>query len=145
MNVRNVGEPTVVPPTHLTDLSVSFEKLCGTENPVRLLMGDFLDSVLSVSTDSATFAFLCNFLSKIRESGQTAFFLLTEDMHDPKKITMVKRFADVVIEYRHSQEDSRHGVETRITDLSRGYYSDWRRNGSSEMDLCIESADSTSF
>jgi hypothetical protein len=145
MNVRNVGEPTVVPPTHLTDLSVSFEKLCGTVNPVRLLMGDFLDSVLSVSTDSATFAFLCNFLSKIRESGQTAFFLLTEDMHDPKKITMVKRFADVVIEYRHSQEDSRHGVETRITDLSRGYYSDWRRNGSSEMDLCIESADSTSF
>jgi hypothetical protein len=145
MNIRNAGEPTVVPPTHLTDLSVSFEKLCGTGEPVRLLIGDFLDSVLSVSTDSATFAFLCNLLSRIRESGQTAFFLLTEDMHDPKKITMVKRFADVVIEYRHSQKDTRHGVETRIIDFSRGNYSDWRRNGSSDMDLCIKSADASLY
>jgi len=144
-NVRNGWEEIVVPPTRLTDLSVSFEKLSGTENPARLLMGDFLDSVLSVSTDSVAFAFLCNLLTKIRESGQTAFFLLTEDMHDPKKITMVKKFADVLIEYRHTEEDSKYGVETRITDLTRGYCSDWQTSSSSHMDPYIEATRTSLF
>lgn len=140
MNVRNEWGPTVVPPTHLTDLSVCFDKLCSTERPVRLLLGDFLDSVLSVSTDSAAFAFLCNLLTRIRESEQTAFFLLNEDMHDTKKITMVKRFADVVIEYRQCQENSKHGVETRIVDLSEGYSSDWQTYGGSTTHQSTESA-----
>jgi hypothetical protein len=125
-NLRKNWNEIVVPPTHLTDLSVDFEKLSGTENPARLLMGDFLDSVLPVSTDSATFAFLCNLLTRIRETGQTAFFLLTEDMHDLKKITMVKRFADVLIEYRRTQEDGKQGVETRILDFARDHFSDWQ-------------------
>jgi hypothetical protein len=140
MNVRNLSEPIVVPPTRLTDLSVSFEKLCWSQTPIRLLLGDFLDSVLSVSTDSAAFAFLSNLLTRIRESEQTAFFLLNEDMHDTKKITMVKRFADVVIEYRQSQEDGKHRVETRIVDLSRGYSSDWQMYGGSNTDPCTETA-----
>jgi hypothetical protein len=138
MNVRNVSEPTVVPPTRLTDLSVSFEKLCWSQSPVRFLLGDFLDSVLSVSTDSDAFAFLSNLLTRIRENEQTAFFLLTEDMHDTKKITMVKRFADVVIEYRENQEDDRHQLETRILDLSEGYTGDWQMYGASHTEQHID-------
>jgi hypothetical protein len=138
MNVRDVSEPTVVLPTRLTDLSVSFEKLCWSHTPVRLLLGDFLDSVLSVSTDSDAFAFLSNLLTRIRENEQTAFFLLTEDMHDAKKITMVKRFADVVIEYQENQENHKHQLETRIVDFSQAYNSDWQMYEGSDTDRRID-------
>jgi hypothetical protein len=118
-DVRNHLAPVIVPPTHLTDLSVALQKLSTTKNPVRLLLGDFLDNLLPVSTDSAAFTFLCTLFTKIRESEQTAFFLLTEDMHDAKKIMMVKRFADVLIEYRNTGEDIGCEVEARIVDLTQ--------------------------
>jgi len=133
-DIRNNLEPVIVPPTHLTDLSVSFQKLSSTNNPVRLLLGDFLDNVLPVSTDSAAFIFLCTLLTKIRESEQTAFFLLTEDMHDPKKIMMVKRFADVLIEYRNTGEGSGCEVETRSVDLTQDHYGDWNSNSNTDPD-----------
>jgi len=117
-DVRNHLAQVIVPPTHLTDLSVAFQKLSTTKNPVRLLLGDFLDNLLPVSTDSSAFTFLCTLFTKIRESEQTAFFLLTKDMHDAKKIMMVKRFADVLIEYRNTGEDIGCEVEARIVDLT---------------------------
>jgi hypothetical protein len=109
-------------------LSIKFEKMAD-KSSVRLLMGDFLDSTLSTSSESAVFPFLSRLLTRIRESNQTAFFLVTEDMHDVKKIAMVKRFADVVIEYRRRQGVAGHGVETRILDYGRDYDSDWQRTG----------------
>jgi hypothetical protein len=132
-DIQNGNNPVVVPPTHLTDLSINFEKL-SKKGPVRLLLGDFLDSTLSASSESAVFPFLSKLLTRIRENKQTGFFLVTEDMHDAKKIAMVKRFADVVIEYRCIQNDSEYGVETRILDYARDYYSDWQRNGNSDND-----------
>lgn len=132
-DIQHESDPTVVPPTHLTDLSVDFEKLSGTGS-VRLLLGDFLDSVLSVSTESALFAFLTKLLTRIRENEQTAFFLVTEDMHDAKKIATVKRFADVVIEYRRIQDNSKCGVETRILDYAQDYYNYQQRSGRSDTD-----------
>jgi len=132
-DVQKENDPTVVPPTHLIDLSINFEKLSRT-GPVRLLLGDFLDSILSVSTESALFVFLSKLVTRIRENEQTAFFLVTEDMHDAKKIAIVKRFADVVIEYRRIQDDSKCGVETRIRDYAQDDYSYRQRNGSSDTD-----------
>jgi len=132
-DVQNGNNPIVVPPTHLTDLSISFEKLCDRDS-VRLLLGDFIDSMLSASNESAVFQFLSKILTRIRENNQTAFFLVSEDMHDAKKIAMVKRFADVVIEYRGIQGDDGCGVETRVLDYARGHYGNWERNESSDSD-----------
>lgn len=132
-DVQNGNDPVVVPPTHLTDLSISFEKLCDRSS-VRLLLGDFIDSTLSASNESAVFQFLSKILTRIRENKQTAFFLVSEDMHDAKKVAMVRRFADVVIEYREIQGDDRYGVETRVLDYARDYYGNWQRNGSSDSD-----------
>jgi len=130
-DVHEGCDAVVISPAHLTDLSIKFEKMAD-KSSVRLLMGDFLDSALSASSESAVFPFLSRLLTRIRESNQTAFFLVTEDMHDVKKIAMVKRFADVVIEYRRTQGVGGHGVETRILDYGRDYDSDWQRTGNPE-------------
>ena len=111
-DVQNGNDPIVVPPTHLTDLNITFEKLCDRDS-VRLLLGDFIDSMLSASNESAVFQVLSKILTRIRENKQTAFFLVSEDIHDAKKVAMVKRFADVVIEYRGIQDDDGYGVETQ--------------------------------
>jgi hypothetical protein len=132
-DVQNGSDPVVIAPTHLTDLSINFEKMA-EKSSIRLLLGDFLDSTLSASSEAAVFPFLSRLLTRIRESKQTAFFLVTEDMHDAKKIAMVKRFADVVIEYRRMQGGVKDGIETRILDYGRDYYSDWQRTGDSERE-----------
>jgi hypothetical protein len=132
-DVQNGVDPVVVAPTHLTDLSIGLDKMADRSS-VRLLLGDFLDSALSASCESAVFPFLSRLLTRIRERKQTAFFLVTEDMHDTKKIAMVKRFADVVIEYRRMQGGAEHDVETRTLDYGRDCYSDWQRAGSPQRE-----------
>jgi hypothetical protein len=132
-DIQYGNDPVIVPPTHLTDLSIGFEKLA-EKGSVRLLMGDFIDSALLASSECAVFAFLSKLLTRIRENKQTAFFLVTEDMHDAKKIVMVKRFADAVIEYRGTEADDEYGVETRILDYARDHYSDWQRKRGPDMD-----------
>jgi hypothetical protein len=118
---------TIVPPTHLTDLSLSLEKLSKTKSGrVPLIVGDFLDNVLSVSTSSAgLYAFLCKLFTRIRTNNQTAFLLATEEMHDPRKTAVLKRFADVIIEYRSVREDSNQRIEARILDHAENHYSVW--------------------
>jgi hypothetical protein len=126
-NLPNGPCLTIVPPNQLTDLSLTLEKLSKTRfGRVPFLVGDFLDNVLSVSTVPAgLYAFLCKLFTRIRTNNQTAFFLATEDMHDPKKTAILKRFADVVIEYRSLREDGNHRLEARILDHAENHYSVW--------------------
>jgi hypothetical protein len=118
---------TIVPPNDLTDLSLNLEKLSKTRSGrIPLLVGDFLDNVLSVSTaPSALYAFLCKLFTRIRTNNQTAFFLATEDMHDAKKTAILRRFADVIIEYNSQGEDGTNKLEARILDHSQNHYSVW--------------------
>ena len=115
---------TIVQPNHLTDLSLNFEKLSKTRyGRVRLIIGDFLDNVLSVSTAPAgLYSFLCRFFTRIRTNEQTAFLLATDDMHDSKKTAMLKRFADLIIEYRSVEDMAGHRLEARILDHQQNQY-----------------------
>lgn len=126
-NLFNGNRMTIVPPNHLTDLSLNLEKLSKTKaGRVPLIIGDFLDNVLSVSTSPAgLFAFLCKLFTRIRTNNQTAFFLATEDMHDPKKTAVLKRFADVILEYQSMREDTNQRIEARILDHEENHYSVW--------------------
>ena len=126
-NLLNGPRLTIVPPNHLTDLSLNLEKLSKTRTGrIPLIVGDFLDNVLSVSSAPAgLYSFLCKLFTRIRTNGQTAFFLATEDMHDSKKTAILKRFADVVIEYRAIQEIANYRLEARILDHAQNNYSIW--------------------
>ena len=118
---------TIVPPNQLTDISLNLEKLSKTRSGrIPLLVGDFLDNVLSVSTaPTGLYAFLCKLFTRIRTNNQTAFFLATEDMHDPKKTAILKRFADVIIEYKSQRDDNNRRLEARILDHAENQYTVW--------------------
>ena len=130
-NLLNAPRLTIVPPNHLTDLSLNLEKLSKTRTGrIPLIIGDFLDNVLSVSSAPAElYSFLCKLFTRIRTNGQTAFFLATEDLHDSKKTAILKRFADVVIEYRAIQEVPDHRLEARIFDHAQNHYKTWDNKG----------------
>jgi hypothetical protein len=118
---------TIVQPNHLTDLSLNLERLSKTRNGrVPLIIGDFLDNVLSVSTAPAgLYSFLCRLFTRIRTNEQTAFLLVTDDMHDPRKTAILKRFADVIIEYSSIEDMAGHRLEARILDHLQNQYSYW--------------------
>jgi hypothetical protein len=122
---------TIVQPNHLTDISLNLEKLSKTRNGhVPLIIGDLLDNVLSVSTAPAgLYSFLCKFFTRIRTNEQTAFLLATDDMHDTKKTAILKRFADLIIEYSSVEDMAGHRIEARILDHMQNQYSYWDDNG----------------
>jgi hypothetical protein len=126
-NLLNGPRLTIVPPNHLTDLSLNLDKLSKTRTGrIPLIVGDFLDNVLLVSTaPTGLNSFLCKLFTRIRTNMQTAFFLVTEEMHDSKKTAILKRFADVVIEYSAVQDLANHRLEARILDHVENHYSIW--------------------
>jgi hypothetical protein len=130
-NSANNQRMTIVQPNHLTDLSLNLERLSKTRTGrVPIIIGDFLDNVLSVSTAPAgLYSFLCRLFTRIRTNEQTAFLLATEDMHDQKKTAILKRFADVIIEYSATEDIAGHRLEARILDHLQNQYAYWDNAG----------------
>jgi hypothetical protein len=135
-NLQYPQRLTIVPPNQLTDISLGLEKLSQTRTGrIPLLVGDFLDNVLSVSADPAgLYSFLCKLFTRIRTNRQTAFFLATEEMHDPKKTAALKRFADVVIEYRSIQDPPNQRIEARVLDHLQNHYDTWNSSENSDVE-----------
>lgn len=121
---------TVIQPNHLTDLSLNLEKLSRTRSGrVPLIIGDFLDNVLSVSSAPAgLYSFLCKLFTRIRTNEQTAFLLATDDMHDAKKTAILRRFADLIIEYNSVEDMAGHRIEARILDHLQNQYTYWNNS-----------------
>ena len=128
---------TVIQPNHLTDLSLSLDKLSKTRNGrIPLIIGDFLDNVLSVSTAPAgLYSFLCRFFTRIRTNEQTAFLLASDDMHDTKKTAILRRFADLIIEYNSVEDMAGHRTEARILDHLQDQYSYWDNTETPKQNL----------
>jgi hypothetical protein len=126
-NPTNGQRLMIIQPNHLTDLSLSLEKLSKTKNGrIPLIIGDFLDNVLSVSTAPAgLYSFLCRLFTRIRTNEQTAFLLVTEEMHDTKKTAVLKRFADLIIEYNSVEDMAGNRIEARILDRLQNQYHRW--------------------
>jgi hypothetical protein len=130
-NSTNGQRLTIVQPNHLTDLGLNPERLSKTrDGRIPLIIGDFLDNVLSVSTAPARlYSFLYRLLTRTRTNEQTAFLLATEDIHDSKKTAMLKRFADVIIEYSATDDMTGHRLEARILDHLQNQYAYWDNAG----------------
>ena len=117
----------MIQPNHLTDLSLNLEKLSQTRNGrIPLIIGDFLDNVLSVSTAPAgLYSFLCRLFTRIRRNQQTAFLLAIDDMDDAKKTAVLKRFADLIIEYNSVEDMAGHRTEAHILDHLQNQHGHW--------------------
>ena len=128
---------TVIQPNHLTDISLNLEKLSKTRNGrIPLIIGDFLDNVLSVSTAPAgLYSFLCRLFTRIRTNEQTAFLLATDEMHDTKKTAILRRFADLVIEYNSVEDMAGHRIQARVLDHLQNQYGYWDDAGTPKLTI----------
>jgi len=126
-NTINNQRCTIIQPSHLTDLSLNLEKLSKTRNGhIPLIIGDFLDNILSVSTEPAgLYSFLCRLFTRIRTNEQTAFLIATDDMHDSKKTAILRRFADLIIEYSSVEDMAGRRIQARILDHLQNQYGYW--------------------
>ena len=136
-NTTNGQRFTVIQPNHLTDISLSLEKLSKTRNGrVPLIIGDFLDNVLSVSNSpTGLYSFLCKLFTRIRTNEQTAFLLATDDMHDTKKTAILRRFADLIIEYNSVEDMAGHRIEARMLDHLQNQYGYWENDETPKTEL----------
>jgi hypothetical protein len=128
---------TVIQPNHLTDISLNLEKLSKTRNGrIPLIIGDFLDNVLSVTTAPAgLYSFLCRLFTRIRTNEQTAFLLATDDMHDAKKTAILRRFADLIIEYNSVEDMAGHRIQARVLDHLQNQYGYWDDIGTPKVTI----------
>jgi hypothetical protein len=121
------ADVTTLSPHDFVEISLFIEN-CFTENlsSSPVLLGDFLDTVLSASSSFETlYSFYSQLASKIRQHHRTAIFLIKEDLHDARKVEMVKRFADTVFEYRHREENGEVLQEMRVLNLTDGIFGSW--------------------
>jgi hypothetical protein len=121
---------TIVQPGNLVDIKLNLEKLSKTEDGyIPLIIGDFLDNILSTPTTPAN---LCSFLSelfnRIKTNEQTAFLLATDDMHETKKKNILRKFADLIIEYNSVEDMAGQRIQAHIIDPSQSEYSQWNFN-----------------
>jgi len=55
-------------------------------------------------------------------------------MHDPKKTAALKRFADVVIEYRSIHDPPNQRIEARVLDHLQNHYDIWDSSENTDIE-----------
>ena len=118
---------TIIQPGNLVEIKLNLEKLSKTEDGyIPLIIGDFLDNILSTPTIPTN---LCSFLSelfnRIKTNEQTAFLLATDDMHETKRKTILRKFADLIIEYNSVEDMAGQRIQAHIIDPPQREYSQW--------------------
>src|SRR5215510_8583156 len=92
-------EVEIIPPDNLLELNLFIEKVAQADG--QLILGDFLDNIIKTSGSPESFySFFCQLASRVRLKKRTAVLVIKEDIHDRSTVEMVKRFADVVLEFR---------------------------------------------
>jgi hypothetical protein len=121
------GQLAILQPENLFEISLFVDEVVKeTDGQQTAILGDFLDTLLTLSLPSETFfMFYSQLVAKIRRLGLKAFFIVKEDLHEPRKIEAVKRFADVIIEYRQREEGLDLVQVMRIINLRENTSSGW--------------------
>lgn len=132
---------TTITPQNLTDINLFIEKSLRENlgaNPV--VVGDFLDNILSSSSSLETlYSFYSQLASRMKQHRRTGVFLIKEDLHDQKKVEMIRRFADVILEYRLREEEMEIIWEMRAFNFVDKIYTGWiSRARSYETGIALE-------
>jgi archaellum biogenesis ATPase FlaH len=93
-----------------------------------IVVGDFLDNVLcAAGADSldAFFSFYCQLAARVKRDGRTALLVVKEDLHDARKMEIVRRFADIIVEYRSREDGDAIVQEMRILNFANHAYVNW--------------------
>ena len=115
----------IISPDNLLEVNLFIEKSSDGENPA--IIGDFLDNVIrSIRSPESFYSFFCQLASRVKLKKRTAILVIKEDIHDRSMVETVKRFADVVLEFRDQDQDGALRVEMRTLNFADNIYTSWR-------------------
>lgn len=115
----------IISPDNLLEVNLFIEKAAQDEN--HAIVGDFLDNVIrSIGSPESFYTFFCQLASRVKLKKRTAILVIKEDIHDRSMVETVKRFADVVLEFRDQDDDAGLKVEMRTLNFADNIYTGWR-------------------
>ena len=115
----------IISPDNLLEVNLFIEKAAQGEN--QAIVGDFLDNVIrSIGSPESFYTFFCQLASRVKLKKRTAILVIKEDIHDRSMVETVKRFADVVLEFRDQDDDAGLKVEMRTLNFADNIYTAWR-------------------
>lgn len=122
-------EISIISPHSLLEISLFIEKNTASQPPEEsVVVGDFLDNVLCAAGSNsldAFFSFYCQLAARVKRDGRTAILVVKEDLHDSRKMEIVRRFADIIVEYRSKEDGSTIIPEMRILDFANSAFVNW--------------------
>jgi len=118
-------EVEIISPDNLLEVNLFIEKAAQEEN--HTIVGDFLDNVIrTIGSPESFYTFFCQLASRVKLKKRTAILVIKEDIHDRSMIETVKRFADVVLEFRDQDDEAGLKVEMRTLNFADNIYTAWR-------------------
>lgn len=115
----------IISPDNLLEVNLFIEKAAEGDGP-QLILGDFLDNIIkSTRSPESFYSFFCQLASRVRLKKRTAVLVIKEDIHDRSMVEMVKRFADVVLEFRDRDNKGSLSVEMRTLNFADNIYTGW--------------------
>ena len=115
----------IISPDNLLEVNLFIERAANEEN--HPIVGDFLDNVIrSIGSPESFYSFFCQLASRVKLKKRTAILVIKEDIHDRPMVETVKRFADVVLEFRDQDENGAVKVEMRTLNFADNIYTSWR-------------------
>ncbi len=122
---NSLPDVEIISPDNLLEVNLFIEKAADDKNSP--IVGDFLDNVIrSVGSPESFYPFFCQLASRVKLKKRTAILVIKEDIHDRAMVETVKRFADIVLEFRDQDDDSGLKVEMRTLNFADNIYTSWR-------------------
>jgi len=116
----------IISPDNLLEVNLFIEK-CIQESDSKVIVGDFLDNVIrSINSPESFYSFFCQLASRVKLKKRTAILVIKEDIHDRAVVETVKRFADLVLEFRDQDNNGALKVEMRTLNFADNIYTSWR-------------------
>lgn len=115
----------IISPDNLLEVNLFIEKSTQGEG-TQVILGDFLDNIImSTGSPESFYSFFCQLASRVRLRKRTAILVIKEDIHEKPMIEMVKRFADIVLEFRDQDNEGALTVEMRTLNFADNIYTRW--------------------
>jgi len=107
-------------------LTKALETVPEDKRPV--ILGDFLDNMIPHMNESLFYKYYSDLASAARMLNYTVVFVVKTDIHREVGINVVKRFADVIIEYREREEKGKLAREVKVSNRVDNIYTDWEKH-----------------
>jgi hypothetical protein len=127
----------IISPDNLLEVNLFIEKASQAEGG-QVILGDFLDNIMkSIGSPESFYSFFCQLTSRVRLRKRTAILVIKEDIHEKSMVEMVKRFADIVLEFRDQDNEGALSVEMRTLNFADNIYTRWLPFPQALRPLCM--------